>query len=272
MIKPKNIRTVLVLAAAIIIITAAAIFISQNEKDTEQVNLKTADEISREKTRFLDSIDIVVEERLSRAKKVTTEVFFVDDFSEYYYAKVIVVGTEDNGKPGMIEIYSKKNNRKLLSVNSEKVDYGFNYSEVKANNRLMYEGQSLIIYEDFNFDGIKDFAFLDGVYSSYAYPSHKVYLTLNRKFVYNIKLTKLVRNNLGMFDVDRKRKVISLYNKSGCCYHDYKEYKVINNSPVLVLFEKEVTENGYVTKTTRKLSKKGKWSKKITREEAYRDY
>ena len=220
----------------------------------------------------MDSNDNAGEEEKSRARLVTTKIYTIEDFSEYYYGKVTVLDAGEFYAPGKAEIYRKKNDRKLISVKSSTITTGLFSIIPDSNNKIKYEDQDVIVYDDFNFDGIKDFAFLDGDYNKYCTPSYTVYLILNRKIVYSKKFTIIARYNLGMFDVDRARKIISVYNKSGCCYNAYKEYKVFNNTPVLVLKEEEETKDNYLFKTTKKLLKNGKWSKKTTKEKAYRDY
>ncbi len=272
MVRFKNRRTVLILATVIVFIAAGVIFIALKSNDSPYENMKTEVDTTKNNTRNIDSIDYEVEEDMSRARKVTTKIYIIEDFSDYYYGKVTVYDAGEYNAPGKAEIYSKKNNRKLLSVKSSTINWGISSSKPDTNIKIMYGEQDVIIYEDFNFDGIKDFAFLDGACNKYFTPSYTVYLILNRKIVHSKGFTNLASYYLGMFDVDRKRKIITVHEKGGCCYTAYKEYKVVNNSPAVVLIEEQEIKNNYLFKTTRKLLKNGKWSKKTTKEKAYRDY
>ena len=270
--KSKSGIVLLISSAVIISIAVWVIFIPQNRYYSVQENQMTVADSTKNNTRIMDSIDTADEDARDRARMVTTEELIVEDFSEYYYCIITVLKTEEFSNAGKAEIYNKKNNKKLLSVKSSTINWGLFSSKPDSNNKIKYDEQDVIVYEDFNFDGIKDFAFLDGEYNKYCTPSYTVYLILNRKIVHSKGFTNLARYNLGMFDVDRKRKTLSVYNKSGCCYNEYKEYKVINNSPVVVFIEIEKTKNNYHFKTTKRLLNNGKWSKKTTKEKAHRDY
>ncbi len=268
----KNIRTMLIFAAVLVFFAAGYIFITLKSKDSPKENTKTEVDTTKISQRIMDSIDYHTAEERNRAYSVTTKVFKVEDFSDYYYGIITVFKTEDCNNSGIAEIYSKKNNRKLISVNSKTINWGFGSSKPDSNSKIKYGEQDVIIYEDFNFDGIKDFAFLDGLNNKYGEPSYIVYLVSDRKIVYSRGFTRLARYYLGMFDVDRKREIISVHYKGGCCYTAYKEYKVVNNSPAAVLIEEQEIKDNYLFETTRKLLKNGKWSKKTIKEKAHRDY
>ncbi|MFA5010653.1 MAG: hypothetical protein WC644_01755 [Ignavibacteria bacterium] len=268
MLKTKNEIALLVSAAVIISIAVWVIYTPQKRKDPVQEHKMTVIDTTKNKTRNIDSIDYEDEVDRNRARKVTTKIYTIDDFSVCYYGKVTVFDAGEFYAPGKAEIYRKKNDRKLICIKSSTITAGLFSSKPNSNNKIKYGEQDVIVCEDFNFDGIKDFAFLDGDYNKYCTPSYTVYLTLNRKIVYSKKLTNLVRQNLGMFDVDRERKILSVYNKSGYCYNEYKEYKVINNSPVIVFIQEEETKDNYFFKTTKRLLNNGKWSKKTTKEKA----
>ena len=270
--KSKSGIVLLISSAVIISIAVWVIFIPQNRYYSVQENQMTVADSTKNNTRIMDSIDTADEDARDRARMVTTEELIVEDFSEYYYCIITVFKKEEFSNTGKSEIYSKKNNRKLLSVKSSTINWGLYSSKPDSNNKIKYDEQDVIVYEDFNFDGIKDFAFLDGFNNKYGEPSYIVYLVSDRKIVYSREFTHLARYYLGMFDVDRKRKIISVHYKGGCCYTAYKEYKVVNNSPAAVLIEEQEIKDNYLFETTRKLLKNGKWSKKTTKEKAHRDY
>lgn len=50
------------------------------------------------------------------------------------------------------------------------------------------------MYEDFNFDGNKDFAIMDGQNSCYHGPSYRIYLAADKGFSFNEAFTRLARN------------------------------------------------------------------------------
>jgi hypothetical protein len=101
---------------------------------------------------------------------------------------------------------------------------------------------------------------LNGGYNG---PSYQVYLfsKVKNKFVKNAAFTKLAQGPyLGMFNPDMKKKMFFTWEKSGCCWHQTKGYKVINNKPVKVyeLTETYRTDNSESLVTTKKLIN-GKW-------------
>ena len=77
----------------------------------------------------------------------------------------------------------KKNKKQLIKINSDELTFTLHKGKVLANvKELPYGKQSSILYEDFNFDGIKDFAIMDGQNSCYHGPSFQIYLATNKGF------------------------------------------------------------------------------------------
>ncbi len=93
-----------------------------------------------------------------------------------------------------------------------------------------------------------------------------VYLSLRSagKFVYNQAITELGQH-LGMFEVDKKKKVLRIFDKSGCCWHVTEEYSVVNNRPFKVFVEEEdaTIPDETKVKITTKILVKGKWQTKV---------
>ena len=122
----------------------------------------------------------------------------------------------------------------------------------------LYNEQSPLIFEDFNFDGNEDLAIRNGNNSSYGGPSYDVYVfnITKNKFVFSNELTNLVIENLGMFQTDSKRKRLITFAKSGCCWHITTEYKIIPKKGLHKVYELEedaTSASGeFVTVTTRK--------------------
>ncbi len=78
---------------------------------------------------------------------------------------------------------------------------------IPNRKELSYGLQRILIYEDFNFDGIKDFAILNGNNSCYSGPSFDIYITgKNDQVVYNDEFSALSNDYCGMFEVDVKAK------------------------------------------------------------------
>ena len=158
------------------------------------------------------------------------KVFRVDNISNEYYGKISLEQPGEVFSPGWVAIFDKKSNKELLKVVSEELALSLHNGKALANvKEVPYGEQSIIIYEDFNFDGKKDFALEDGQHSYYHGPSFQIYLATNNSFVNNGALTELAQSNCGMFEVDVKNKTIGTSTKSGCCWHQYSTYKYINN-------------------------------------------
>ena len=159
-------------------------------------------------------------------------VFRVDEFAEDYYAIVQVETDEEVFKKGWVAIYDNKSNKELIKVLSDQLYFDPHEGKLKANVlELPYDKQSLIVYDDFNFDKVKDFAIQDGQNSCYGGSSFKIYLSQNGDFIFNPDFTRLAQEYCGMFQVNEKEQKISTITKSGCCWHQYSEFVVEGNVP-----------------------------------------
>lgn len=160
------------------------------------------------------------------------KTFRVDGFSEQFFGKVHFDKSSDVFSPGWVGVFNKKTNQQLIKVEAEELTHFGVEGETKANIvQRPYGFQSNIIYDDFNFDGEKDFALMDGQMSCYHGPSFSIYLATNTGFQFSKAFTKLAHDYCGMFGVDSDTKTLSTMTKSGCCWHQYSTYKVKNNKP-----------------------------------------
>jgi len=66
-----------------------------------------------------------------------------------------------------------------------------------------------------------------------------LYQPLDGHYVEAPLLSALTRENLGLFRVDPKRKVLTIYNKSGCCIHYQSDVTVSGDNPTIVSSEVE---------------------------------
>lgn len=157
-------------------------------------------------------------------------VYTVQNFSKDYYGKVQIDDTSEVFSKGWVAIYDKKTNKRLIKVVSDELAPSLHEGKLFANvNEGPYDAQSLIMYEDFNFDGKKDFAIQDGQNSCYHGPSFRIYLATQNGFSFNEDFTQLAQEYCGMFTVDHRQKKIYAMTKSGCCWHQYLEFIVANN-------------------------------------------
>jgi hypothetical protein len=139
--------------------------------------------------------------------------------------------------------------------------------EANPNPRGLYAEEYSFVGNDFNFDGLEDFAVCNGREGGYGGPSYNVFLfdKPSGRFVENRRLSRLTEGvYLGLFFPDAKKKRLTAYSKSGCCYHETDVFAVVGNRPVLV--EKVVedatswggAEEGFVLVTTKR-KVKGRW-------------
>lgn len=189
------------------------------------------------------------------------KTFPIGKFSDDYRATVTVTGNDEEVfKPGYITVYDKSG-KKLIRVDSDELAFEVSKGKAHVNvKELPYGEQSLLIYQDFNFDGIKDLALMDGQNSCYHGPSFQIYLGKQQGgFQLSPDFTTLAQENCGMFDVDEAKHQIHTMTKSGCCWHRSQTYVVVGNRPQLL---QEVVESymsfGSYLQTTTTQYRKGK--------------
>ncbi len=182
------------------------------------------------------------------------KTYDVQDFSKDFYGKIYITDPTEVFSKGWVAIYEKKIKKQLIKVNVEQLAVETEDGTAKANvKELPYGEQSAIIYEDFNFDSIKDFAIMDGQNSCYGGPSFQIYLAgkVKNRFVLNQAFTRLAQEYCGMFEVDQTKKMISTMTKSGCCWHQMSEFTVVGNTPKPVkIIEEDATKFPFVTVST----------------------
>lgn len=198
--------------------------------------------------------------------------FDLKDASKYFDVKVEVAKCDDSYCTGkaVFSFYKKGGTKayQVMNFADTLVELGEGGAPT-VNRTVLYDEQSVIIVEDFNFDGMEDVAICNGSNGSYHMPSYRIYLSSRAagKFVFNPGLTRL-GSHLGMFEVDAENKTLQTFDKSGCCWHITERYKVINNRPVKV-FEYVEDATGFDEKANKRIVKMttktlvgGKW--KIT--------
>lgn len=191
--------------------------------------------------------------------------FNIDGFSKQYYGKVYFSDTSAISSAGWVEVYDRSTKKKLIHVDADELSFDLHDGEIKANiAEIPYGEYSVLLYEDYNFDGVKDFAIMDGFNSCYGGPSFQIFLASEKDFVYNEGFTELAQNNCGMFVVDAKNKVISTMTKSGCCWHQYSDYIVENNHPKLISTHTEDCLKAPICTTTIEEWKGEKKTKTVT--------
>lgn len=197
------------------------------------------------------------------------KTFELKDASKYFDIKIKVAKCEDgfcSGKTSF-SFYKKGGTTPYQVINLPDTQIQLDENgNAQANISMLYDNQSAVNIGDFNFDGMEDVAVCDGANGSYGGPSYQVYLSSKSagKFVYNKAFTDLGQH-LGMFEIDSKKKVLRIFDKSGCCWHVTEEYSVVGGKPVKVFVEEEdatIADETKVKVTTKTLVK-GKWQTKV---------
>ena len=181
------------------------------------------------------------------------KTFEVQDFSKDYYGKVYLEKQSEVFSPGWVAIYDKKTKKQLIRVSSDALTTDEEDGKVKANVvERPYGEQSAIIYRDFNFDGIKDFALMDGQNSCYGGPSFQIYLAGRTRGSFSLSkpFTELAQNYCGMFETDAATKRLKTSTKSGCCWHQFSEFIVVRNAPKAVKIVEEQWDFPFNTVST----------------------
>lgn len=161
--------------------------------------------------------------------------FPIAGFSSAYRATVSIEDSEEVFRPGAVSVFDRRSGKRLIHVESDELVLSLRDGEATANiKQLPYGEQSVLIHEDFNFDGRKDLAIMDGQNSCYHGPSFRIYLAIAGGFRYNAALTELAQNNCGLFQVDRAARRLETMTKSGCCWHQFNTYAVTGNRPRLL--------------------------------------
>ncbi|MDQ6785239.1 MAG: hypothetical protein M3033_00270 [Acidobacteriota bacterium] len=197
--------------------------------------------------------------------------FLLKDASKTFDVKIKIAKCDTDTCEGRATVYLSRKNQPnvfqtiampnmFLELNKER--------KPTANLIELYgENNSGVVFDDFNFDGVEDLALRNGNDGAYGGPSYDVLLFSKaaNKFVKSRELTKLASESLGLFTVDKKKRTIETFNKSGCCYHETTRYKIINNRPqkVYVFTEDATGGDGERVKLTTETLVGGKWKKTV---------
>lgn len=121
-----------------------------------------------------------------------------------------------------------------------------------------------VIFGDFNFDGLEDVAISDGMDGGYITPSYQIFIlsrTTNR-YVHHEELSKLSQGpSMGLFDVDKRKRLLYTRWREGCCYFIKEGFDIINGKPrkvVKVIVDESSADRQWDVITTSKLVK-GRW-------------
>ena len=137
-------------------------------------------------------------------------------------------------------VVAGKNGASTQTMHLDNAEVHAEDGKAVVNSTELYGAPGTIDVGDFNFDGREDFAVLSGEDGPYGGPTFTVYLASpSGQFVLSPELGKLTQENLGMFQVDAKKKRLITFAKSGCCFHVMEELAVVHDKPAVVYRETE---------------------------------
>lgn len=210
-------------------------------------------------------------ERIGSRNRLNTthpHQFVIKDASPKYEARFSVANCEDDTCTGLatIGLYDKSG-KHIQTFFSDDLYMALDEKQKPSINVVqLYNEQSALVFDDFNFDGQTDLAIRNGNMSGYGGPSYDVYLyqPAKHRFEFHIPLSLMVMENLGLFQTDVKRKVLVTFTKSGCCWHQTSENAWRNGQivPIKKITEDATVNNDRVVVTTEVLTGK-KWKKSV---------
>jgi hypothetical protein len=220
--------------------------------------------------------NILILTLLLASPALAQHTFDLKNASKFFDVKINVEKCEDDSCTGKASFsFFKKGGAKAYQVITLPDTY-IDTSEggvPAVNETMLYDKQSVIVVDDFNFDGMEDVAICDGPNGGYGMPSYRIYLSSRAagKFVHSPAFSDL-GSHLGMFEVDKEDKTLQIMDKSGCCWHESTRYKVIGGRPVKVWVLTEDAQkfdekaNKRIVVTTEKTLVKGRWKTHVTTE------
>lgn len=224
------------------------------------------------------------DKKINERKEGTLKTYELNDFSDEYRISVELFGYDEQGdyigtSRIIYSLFDKKTDKLLMTIDTAKSknanDYPAEFMNFKTTDGLIkinenpYIDQisSPVFYEDFNFDGVKDFAFLTGNQGGYRSSSFDIYLSTKNSFVYNEDFTKLTQDYQGMFDIKDFRLITG--SREGASIYYRNEFIVENNKPKKILkitrYQKPSDKGYYIEITIEKLVN-GVWTKEVTTE------
>lgn len=197
---------------------------------------------------------------LAPATVMAQTVIMFTNGSDKYNAKITVKCDGDNcGGEARVQLLEKERNRSVQLLGSDDLILRLDGNRPDGPKKgTAAEGEHPLVFDDFNFDGEEDVAIRNGSKSSAGGPSYDVYLyhAGKKAFVQDKHLTRLASENLGMFETDRRRKQLTVYQKEGCCKHTIITYGLMAGkglTRVMEVMEDADAAGDMVTVTTSQL-------------------
>src|SRR5699024_4552843 len=184
---------------------------------------------------------IIVLGMLESAKAQTS--FIVDDFLEEYYIKVTVEPETDESEIQTVRfhVFDKQSDKKLTTSSADWSSRYITQNFPKAEGiSVPYQEQSWFLYEDINFDGIKDVV----LPQTYIVPFESIHShgfvvfegDGKGKYLYNRALSTKIRSKYpAVLTVDSKLEKLILQQQDYQDLESYEaEYEVRENEPIFI--------------------------------------
>jgi hypothetical protein len=205
------------------------------------------------------------------------QTFLIKDASKAFDVKIKIDSCEEELCNDKAIVYLMKKNQADAFQTFEMPEMYLRLETEKKLDGSLIEMSKEEIYGvyfvDYNFDGAEDLALSNGYYAPYGGISSDVYLfkKATGKFVKHKGLTDLESENMSV-DINKKRKYIEAFTKSGCCWHETTRYKFVGNRLVKIyVFTEDATGNDGKVRITTEILVGKRW-KKTTRTARIKDY
>lgn len=198
------------------------------------------------------------------------QVFEIKNGSKHYDVIIDTVCEKEKcGDKAEVKLFKKGSKAVFQAFHSDELTIYLDKNfKPNVNVVQLYDERSPLIFADFNFDGTQDLAIRNGHYGPYGGVIYDIYVFNQSKheFVLSSELSALTRENIGMFQLDKKRKRIITFNKSGCCYHMRSEYRIVPKKGLLLVrefIEDATLSRGNQVEVTDRNLVNGKWKQKV---------
>jgi len=171
------------------------------------------------------------------------DVFKVDGFSNEYYINIVLDLDKDSYDENKLSLIAKATNKKVQDFPIDFVNYDLNTLLKKMKKRnsftLKYSEQEMFKYEDYNFDGKKDFSIarLEPRYGEVV--SYDIYIKNKKNFKRSEIFSALTYEHGYIKKLDSKKHEIVVsknnYYVNGSIIEINIKYRVMNNKLVIIL-------------------------------------
>ncbi|UJF24875.1 hypothetical protein L0B52_01685 [Suttonella sp. R2A3] len=187
-------------------------------------------------------------------------VYQISDFSDLYRGELTIPDdyADLNAKQGIINIYEKRFNQKIISTPFDGLVYLPNNEGTFDLHSLWhyYLDQPIVIYDDLNFDGKKDIAIMQSDPACSDKLAYLVYLETGNGLKLHEELSNLTKEYCMMFERDFDTQTIKVATPEYSYQGKSAEYKVSGDKLILLkLIEYTQNKDFVINNFTAKIKK-----------------